>query len=330
MYSKTSIWLVLIILTPILCTIAILTGPGDLSDPDLTKTFLELRFWRLVASMLGGAALAAGGVIVQGLLRNPLASPSILGVSAGANLGGIIALTLWARLLQGSFISWISPELLLPVGCLLGALSTLLLLLLIIRNDAGVLRTLLTGFIITSLLTSIGSLLTSLAQDSWQLGRAIITFSLGGIDNIGPQHIVLSIPLVIAASIASWLWGKHLDMLLSGEDEAQTLGVNVVQTRRWMIIWTALLLGSATSIGANVQFVGLIIPHAIRPFTGAEHRSLLPPAMIAGGLFLTLADIVTKMAPPGVHIPLSVVTGIIGAPIFLHLLSRASKLGQLS
>ncbi|MGB0638578.1 MAG: FecCD family ABC transporter permease [Myxococcota bacterium] len=309
---------------------SLLVGEGSLADQSLRDTFFHLRTWRLLNSMLAGAALAMGGVLVQGLFRNPLASPSILGTTAGANLGGMLVLLLWSSLLAETLPSWMPSELLLPLGCVLGALFSLLILLAVIGQRPGTVTVLLTGFILTSLFLSIGGLLTSMAQERWELGRAIVAFTLGGVESKGAQHVFLATPMVIISFVAALGWSRHLDALLAGEEEAASLGVNVKQVRRWVIIWVAMLTAAAVSIGGNVAFVGLVVPHALRPFIGVSHRQLVPAALVGGAAFLAWADVLTRLVPTTGPMPLGVITGLVGAPLFLILLKRASREGRIA
>ncbi|MCB9763658.1 MAG: iron ABC transporter permease [Alphaproteobacteria bacterium] len=323
-------WAAMLVALVALGAASLWVGEGDLSDPQLGDTFLRLRVWRLATLMLAGGALAVGGVLVQGLFRNPLASPSILGTSAGASLGGVVVLLLWNTALAGVLPRWLPPELALPVGCMLGATGALLLLLAVTGRQPGLVTVLLTGFILSSFFLSLGGLLTSVAQETWELGRAVVAFTLGGVDAKGPRHIALAIPLVLAGALAGLGWGRHLDLLLAGEEEAAALGVDVRRVRRWVIAWTAALTAAAVAVGGNVSFVGLVVPHSLRPWVGVQHRRLLPAALVGGAVFLALADLVTRLVPSRSPIPLGVVTGLIGAPVFLSLLARAAREGRLT
>jgi iron complex transport system permease protein len=309
-----------------LVTVAALAlGAGDLDDEARRALFLELRATRLAASLLAGAALAVGGVLVQGLFRNPLASPSILGTTAGATFGGQSALLAHRALVGVGIASWVAPEMLLPIGCLAGAIGSLGLLLLFVRRGADLVALLLTGFVITSLLLALGSFLTSLAQEHHELGRAVVAFTLGGVSGAGWAHVRLALPLIGAGIVAAYLWARPLDLLLSGEDEAATLGVDVTATRRWIIVWVAVLTAAAVALGGNISFVGLVVPHALRPFVGADHRRLIPASILAGATFLATCDLLTRAVPSTTEVPLGVITGLIGAPLFLVLLLRSRR-----
>jgi iron complex transport system permease protein len=302
---------------------ALLVGVGDLADEARGALYLELRAMRLAAALVAGAALAVGGVLVQGLFRNPLASPSILGTTAGATFGGQCVLLAHGAL--AGALTGIPAEMLLPIGCLAGALGSLALLLLFVRRGADLVALLLTGFVITSLLLSLGSFLTSLAQEHHELGRAVVAFTLGGVSGAGWAHVRLALPLVVVGLVAAHLWGRPLDLLLSGEDEAATLGVDVATTRRWVIVWVAVLTAAAVALGGNIAFVGLVVPHALRPLVGAGHRRLAPASALAGGAFLAGCDLLTRLVPSTTEVPLGVITGLVGAPLFLSLLLRSRR-----
>ena len=317
-----TVYAVLLALLLATVAIALAVGHGSLSDPILGRTLLELRATRVAAALLAGAALAVGGVVVQGVFRNPLVSPSILGTTAGASLGGQLALL---ALAWGAAGTRIPSELVLPLGCLVGAGLSLAILLAFCRERTGTLMLILTGFILSSLFLAIGGFVTSLAQDQWDLSRAVVAFTLGGVGGTGPRQVLAALPFVLVGLAACWAWSGTLDVLLSGEDEARTLGVEVGQVRRWTVIWVAVLTSAAIAVGGNVAFVGLVVPHALRPIVGVRHRRLIPAAAFLGGTFLVACDLIARVVPSRTELPLGVVTGFIGAPIFLYLLARSSR-----
>jgi iron complex transport system permease protein len=317
--------LVLLALLGVVAAAGLLIGSGDLADPALRTTLLELRATRLGAGFLAGAALAVGGVVAQGLFRNPLVSPSILGTTGGAMLGGQLALLGFAAFPALRQLPHVGPGMLVPFGCLAGAQLALLLLLSFVRERSDSLGLLLTGFILSALFLSLGGFITSLAQDSWELARAVVSFTLGGVSGVTQRQIWLATPLVLVGIAAAWGWGRTLDLLLSGEEEAGALGVDLLLARRWLTVWLAALTAAAVSVGGNVIFVGLIVPHALRPFVGVQHRPLVPAAALGGGTFVLACDIVARAIPTQAEIPLGVITGIVGAPVFLALLARARR-----
>jgi iron complex transport system permease protein len=275
----------------------------------------------LLAAVLAGSALAVAGVMVQGVFRNPLVSPSILGTTAGANLGGQGILLLLAA--TGS--TFPPSEMALPLGCLVGAALALSILLLFCRNHSSSLLLILTGFILSSLFIAMGGFVISLAMDRWDLGRAMISFTLGSVSATSIRLALAALPLVLIGIAAAFAWGRTLDLFLSGEDEARSLGVDVGQARRWIVVWVAVLTAAAIAVGGNVAFVGLVVPHVLRPFVGVIHRRLIPAAAILGATFLVVCDTLVRVIPTRSEMPLGVLTGLVGAPVFLVLLIRGQR-----
>jgi iron complex transport system permease protein len=319
----TRAYLTLVALLLIVASLALLSGAGGLSNARLLPIYLQLRATRLAAALLVGAALGVGGVIVQGLFRNPLADPSILGTTAGAHLGGRIAMLSLPMLAGAGGGRMIAPELVLPLGCFAGACAALAIVLLALRRDDDSVVVLLTGFLLSSLFISLGGFVTSLAMERWELARAMLDFALGDLSGVGTRRVLLALPLVGGGLVAAYCWARPLDLLLSGEEEAQALGVDVRETRRACVLWTALLTAAAVSLGGSVGFVGLIVPHALRPWVGSGHRALVPASALLGASFVAACDVLTRVLPTRSEIPLGVVTGLIGAPLFLVLLVRS-------
>lgn len=316
----------------VMLSLAVVVGlalwQGLPEDADLRGSVLAIRGWRSACAALAGAALAVAGVLVQGLFRNPLASPSVLGTSAGAALGGQIALYAHAGLVTILPV-WIAAEAVLPLGCLLGAGLALVAVVLIAGRSDDSLSLLLAGVILATFLAGLGALIMAMAQESWQIGRALIAFSLGGVDGKGARHVALAAPLVGIGVLAAWSWARELDVLLSGADEAASLGVDTRATTWWILVWTAVLVGAAVAVAGGVAFVGLIVPHVVRGWVGHGHRVLIPAAAIVGAGFVLACDTVAR-ALPGGELPLGVITALIGAPVFLVLLLRLRRSGMLA
>ncbi len=319
------VYVLLAALSVTLFALSTMAGSASLDDPALRSVLLELRFSRAIVAYLAGAALAVAGVLAQGLFRNPLASPDILGTTAGANFFGKLSLLLYQLLLINNLTAGIEPEMLLPVGCLIGALTALLLLLAIARTQPDTVVLLLSGFLLSSLFLSMGAFVVSIAMESWEVGRAVISFALGGVTGAGMRQVAIIAPISLLGGAAAFGWARPLDIMLSGEDEARVLGVDVDRARRWCIIWAALLTAGAVAVGGNVGFVGLVVPHALRKFVGVSHRMLIPAAALGGGAFLLACDVIARAIPAQTEVPLGVITGLVGAPTFLWLLLRARK-----
>jgi iron complex transport system permease protein len=308
-----------------LFAVSLFVGTSSLDDTRLRSTLFELRISRAAVAYLAGAALAVGGVIVQGLFRNPLASPDVLGTTAGASFVGKLSLLGFQALLVNDVVKGIEPEMLLPFGCLAGAMGALLVLLAIARSQPDTVVLLLSGFLLSSLFLAMGSFVTSIAQESWEVGRAVISFALGSVAGAGQRQAAIILPIAVFGTLAAMAWARPLDLLLSGEDEARMLGVDVKRTRRYCIIWAAVLTAGAVSVGGNVGFVGLVVPHGLRRLVGVSHRALVPAAALGGGAFLLACDVLARAIPSRTEIPLGVITGVVGAPLFLWLLLRARR-----
>jgi len=301
---------------------SLLVGAGDLADATLTETLLSLRLTRVIAAGLAGAALGVGGVIVQGLFRNPLASPEIIGTTSGANFGGHAVLLASEALLVGRFPVLVSSALFLPIGSVAGALLALSVVLWVVKRRDDVVIVVVIGFLLSALFASMDGVITSLAQERWELARAMLAFTLGDVSGATPRQILLALPMIGFGIVAAFMWARPLDVLLSGEEEAATLGVHVPTARRWCVVWTALLTAGAVSLGGNVGFVGLVVPHVLRPFVGVAHRRLIPMAAIVGAAFVMGCDMIVRLVPTRSELPLGVVTGLVGAPIFFTLLMK--------
>lgn len=315
------VYAVLIVLLLLTVAASLLWGRASLSTGALRGTLLTLRAMRLSAALVSGAALAVGGVLVQGLFRNPLASPDILGTTAGAALGGRAALLMASLGMAGAT----HGELFLPMGCIVGGVVALFVLMLVARNESDLFVLLLTGFLLSSLFISLGAFLASLAQERWELARAMMAFTLGDVSGVGPRPILMALPLVVGGTTAAWFWGRSLDAMLSGPEEAASLGVEVESLRRWVVVWTAVITGAAVAVAGTVGFVGLVVPHALRPFAGVKHRTLIPACALGGGIFVAACDVLCRVLPTRSEVPLGVVTGLIGAPVFLVLLLRSRR-----
>lgn len=315
-------WTLLALSTFVACGLGLAVGHGDLTDDRMRNVWLELRAYRVATAFLCGAALSVAGVLVQGVFHNALACPSVLGVTSGAALGGKLALLGYSLLSLGSGGLPLSPDMVVPLGCMAGAVVAFALLAAVARRITGKLALLLTGFLLSSLFLSLGSFVVTLGQGRWELGRALVSFTMGGVSAAGPRHALLVLPLSVIGVAAAGCFARSLDMLLSGETEAQSFGVDTKQVKRWGIAWAALLSAGAVSVGGNVGFVGLIVPHALRSLFGVTHRPLIVGSALAGGAFVVSCDVLTRLAPAGAELPLGVVTGLIGAPLFFLLLAR--------
>ncbi len=276
---------------------------------------VDVRMPRILVGAMAGACLAICGTVMQGMFRNPLASPSILGVSSGASLGAVLALYLGFA----SISIWA-----LPLFSFLGASLTLLVVYRIAsqRGQMSVGTLLLAGVAIAALNTAASSLILALSLNNWEVGRIIVYWTMGGLDGRTWDHVSLIVPFSIVGISLLLFFSKHLDALLLGEIHAASIGVDVVNTRRWLLIITSLLVGVTVSVCGGIGFIGLVVPHILRLILGPHHRYLLPASALGGAICLVGADLFLRTVLPEKAIPLGVITAALGAPFFLFLLIK--------
>lgn len=280
-----------------------------------------IRVPRVIVAGFVGAGLAMAGVLMQGLFRNSLAEPNIVGVGSGAVLGAVIV-----------FVSGlaVTSAIALPLAAFLGALAALMLVYaLATRGGTTPISTLLlSGIALAALLGAVSSLLISLSIVNWQVAQEIVFWMMGGLDSRTWTHVWISAPFIVLAMLVSIYYARDLDLLIQGEEPAAALGVEVESSKRAIIIAAALLTGSCVAVAGAIGFVGLIVPHVVRLFIGPAHRALLPSSGLAGAAFLILCDLLARTIHPPTEIRLGIITAAFGAPFFLFLLLR--KYGELS
>lgn len=301
--------------------IHILTQQSDGSSelqgirPWMTNILVDVRMPRVMVGALAGACLAISGAVMQGMFRNPLASPSILGVSSGASLGAVIALYLGVA----SISVWA-----LPVFAFIGAGLSLFLVYRIAsqRGQISVGTLLLAGVAIGALNAAVASLILALSLSDWDVGRMIVYWTMGGLEGRTWDHVLLLLPFATLGIGSLLLFSRNLDALLLGEVHAMSIGVDVAHTRRWLLLITALMVGATVSVCGSIGFVGLVVPHILRLVMGPHHRYLLPASALGGAISLVGADLFLRSVLPEKMIPLGVATATLGAPFFLFLLIK--------
>jgi iron complex transport system permease protein len=286
----------------------------DVSRADQVIIWL-IRVPRTVVAAFVGAGLAMAGALMQGLFRNPLAEPNIVGVGSGAVLGAVIV-----------FVSGLAlrSAIALPLAAFAGALVALATIYTIAtRGGVTPISTLLlSGIALAALLGAISSLLISLSIVNWQVAQEIVFWMMGGLDSRTWTHVWISAPFILLSMFLSLYYARDLDLLMQGEETAAALGVEVESSKRAIIVTAALLTGSCVAVAGAVGFVGLIVPHVVRLFVGPSHRSLLPASCLAGAAFLIFCDLLARTLHPPTEIRLGIITAAFGAPFFLFLLVR--------
>lgn len=290
-------------------------GPGRIVDGLLHRdafaaTILwNIRLPRVAIAVLVGAALASSGVVMQAYFRNSLASPGLLGVSAGGTAGAVVGIGL--GLAGGSLF-------VLPLLSIVGASLATLAVLALARSGASTERLLLAGVALNALLGAVTSHVLSSFTLTYERNAQVLFWLLGGLEDRTWDHVAMAAPIAVGALLLLPL-GRPMDLLSLGADEARSLGVDVPRLRRRMLALSTLLTALATAVAGTVGFVGLIVPHILRLLVGPEHRRLLPLAILGGAAFVLGCDLLARSAG---GLRLGIVTSLIGGPFFLWLLRR--------
>jgi len=280
----------------------------------------QIRLLRVVGGALVGAALATAGVLFQGLLRNPMADPYIIGTSAGAALGATIAMILPISL---AFLGFG----LIPVFAFCGALITVILVynLASVGGKTPIISMLLAGFVVSALLAAIMAFLMSMSERLDLSLHSVYSFLFGHISVTSWGQLAVIAPLVIGGIIVARFFAFHLNAFALGEEGAASLGIEVERDKILILALGSLLTAAAVSISGLVGFVGLVMPHAVRLSLGPDHRLLLPASALAGGAFVVIADLLARILLAPIEIPVGIITAVIGAPFFIYLLRRTRR-----
>jgi iron complex transport system permease protein len=297
----------------------VFAGPDTTAgaNPDY-EIFMQVRVPRVCLAVIVGAALACAGVVLQGMLRNPLADPYILGISSGAGLGAMIAILLGL----GTTFLGVSSQ---SAFAFCGAMVTVWLVWFIGRftGKAQMTALLLAGVVVNSFFSAVIMFLTSVARG--EKIYSTIFWLMGSMMEAGPVVLWLAATLVTGGIVVLMWLSSQMNAISFGEDEARALGVNTQQVRFIAFAVSAFITAVAVSLSGLIGFVGLIIPHGIRLVFGPDHRQLLPMSCIAGAAFLLIADTIARTVISPAQLPVGVVTAIAGGPFFLFLLYRYTR-----
>ncbi len=287
----------------------------------------DIRLPRLVLGMLVGAALAVSGAVMQGLFRNPLADPGLVGVGAGAGLGAITAIVL-GGLLPLALRDALSFYL-VPLAAFLGSWATTLLLyrLSTSRGRTSVAVMLLGGIALGALAGALSGVLIYMADDA-QL-RDLTFWGLGSLAGATWDKVLIAGPLIVLALAASPFLARSLNALALGEGPAAHLGIPVQRMKTISILMVAAATGAAVAVSGGIGFVGIVVPHLLRLVTGPDHRYLLPNAALLGATLLIAADMIARMIIAPAELPIGIVTATLGGPFFLWILMRNRSLLDL-
>jgi iron complex transport system permease protein len=301
-----------------------LTGPTVISTSEslnallfddgapMTVVMREIRLPRALLAVMIGISLGLSGAAMQGYLRNPLAEPGLIGVSGAAGLGAVLALQTG---LAASF------ALALPLFALGMALLAVGLILTLAGPRGSAFSLILAGIAISALASALTSLVLNLSPNPFAASE-IVFWMLGSLSDRSFDHVWIAFPFMLIGWILLVSIGRSLDALTLGEDAAQSMGVNVSRSRLLLVVGTAASVGAATAVAGAIGFVGLVVPHILRPFVGARPSMLLWSSAIGGAAMVLAADIATRVIRPEQDLKLGVLMALVGAPLFLHLIYK--------
>ena len=301
--------------------LAMLIGPVPLTPGEVLDGFFapvdesgaiivrELRLPRVILGAIVGAALGISGAAMQGLFQNPLAEPGIVGVSASASAGAVFALY---------FGLTSSIALAVPVSAMAGAMLGMLILFTVAMRDASVLTLILVGVALNAFAGALTALALNLSPNPFALND-IVLWLMGSLTNRSFLDVWLAAPFVMIGGAILFASRRGLAALTLGEEAARSLGVNVRSLRAQVIAGSALAVGASVAVTGAIGFVGLVVPHVVRPFVAHDPARILLPSALGGAILVVLADIAVRLAPGGQELKLGVVTALLGAPFFLYL-----------
>jgi len=289
---------------------------GRVDDPVLNYILIDVRIPRLLCCIAVGAALSTSGLVMQSLFKNPMASPSVLGISSGAAFGAALALAFGAGGFLGSFM--------VPGMAFIFCFMTMITVYLLARTKYGVAKTtlLLSGIAIGAFFSGLVSLL-QYAVNTDTLS-SIVYWTMGSFNNCGWQSFKLVIIPVFIGLLIVVMNAKELDLISAGEEQAADMGVNVGNVRIMMMLATSLMVGGSVAISGVIGFVGLIVPHIFRMLVGPNHALLIPLCIFGGGIFMIVMDTIAKSAFV-MSLPVGILTALIGAPFFIYVMRTRKR-----
>jgi iron complex transport system permease protein len=324
---RTGVMAVLVAVVIVLLLISLGVGPVRLSPIDVIDALFgggsdvqqvivrEIRLPRAILAFAIGGMLGLSGAALQGLLRNPLASPSLFGAPQSAAFGAVLVIALGLADVR----SWA-----LPVAAIVAAFGSVFALLAIAGRNAGLLILILAGLALSSVAGAATALVMNLSSNPFVV-LEIAFWLLGSLEDRSFQHVVLALPFIVAGAILLLGQRNAFRALSLGEEAAQSLGVDVSRLRLMVISGVALGVGGAVAVSGTIGFIGLVAPHLIRPLIGHDPTRLLVPSALAGSALLLAADIAVRLIPSTSDIKVGVLTSIIGVPFFLYLIMRERR-----
>ncbi|MCK9163032.1 MAG: iron ABC transporter permease [Bacteroidales bacterium] len=310
------IYILLTIVVLGLMILGLFLGSVDIRSFDENSLYIikHLRLPRVIMSVLSGAGLAVCGAAYQAIFRNPLSDPYTLGISSGAALGASIAIVLGLDVFFFSIGGFAFLFALLTVWIIIRIAS--------VGNRLHITTLLLAGISINFLIAAIISIIMVVNQDSMD---KIIFWTMGSLSGSKFSDIAIVLPFVLIGIVIIRIYARELNALLTGNDTARSLGVNVEKTKKIILFFSTLMIGVIVSYCGVIGFVGLIVPHIIRLLVGSDNRKIIPFSIFGGIIFMLVADIISRVAIAPSELPIGSVTAVVGAPFFIYLLYNAKK-----
>ncbi len=302
-------------------TLAALSGQADTARASMIVN--QIRLPRVILAALVGALLGCSGAAMQGIFRNPLADPSLIGVTAGAALGASLVIAL-----GGTWISGLGGLTLVSVGAFAGGMATVLMVFRLASSPGGtsVATMLLAGIAITALAGALGNVLELFSGN--EVLRRISLWRMGGLDGADAQRAAVGAVVAALVLVSLPRFATALNALLLGESEARYLGIDVERTKTLIVVLVAVGVGASVALAGTIAFVGLVVPHMVRLLIGPDHRYLLPASALAGAILLIAADTLARTLLAPAELPVGIVTACIGVPFFISLLRRRDAYGM--
>ncbi len=284
-------------------------------DGPVPLVMREIRLPRALLAVMIGLSLGLSGAAMQGYLRNPLAEPGLIGVSGSAALGAVLAIH------TGLSAAWAFG---LPLAALAGALAGVMLVIALAGPRGSSLTLILAGIAISSMAAALTSLVLNLSSNPFAANE-IVFWMMGSLADRSISHVGLALPLMLAGWVLLLPLGRGLDALTLGEDAAASMGVRLSRMRLVLVIGTACVVGAATAVAGAIGFVGLVVPHILRPLVGARPSRLLWASGLGGAVMVLAADLAVRLILPERDLKLGVLTALVGAPLFLHLIYKTRR-----
>lgn len=294
--------------------------PSAGRDAMQQDVLFEIRMPRLLLGLLVGAALGISGAGIQGIFRNPLAEPGLIGISSGASLFAVLIIA-FETFLFTSLSAWIGYYM-LAAGAFVGAGLTAFVVYRIASKNGrpNVTTMLLAGIAINAFAGALTGLMTYMSTE--QQLRTITFWMLGSLGGATWDNVLAVAPFIVIPVLILPFFGKSLNAFALGELQADLLGMRTDRVKRWVVILSTLAVGASVAVSGIIGFVGLIIPHTVRLMGGADHRFVLPASLLLGALVLTLADVIARVLVAPIELPIGVITALLGTPIFLYILIK--------